>query len=185
MKLTLELLYRDHDDLRRILYLLEQLLIDTYRGSSHSCQMMQRLLAYIQDHPECVHHPAEEAIISIIFKNKLNDSKFSKDVKTLMKDLSEIEGILRSAVEAVETLLASPDSDISDCGNKLSNFINRQRSHLLFEEMNVYPYIADHLGKQDWQEIAVLIPDYQHSIFGEQIKKEHELIFKAPFLQDP
>lgn len=179
MKLTLELLYRDHDDLRRILYLLEQLLIDIYRGSSHSCHMIQRLLAYIQDHPECVHHPAEEAIISIIFKNELNNRKFSEDVKTLMKDHSEIEGILRSAVEAVETMLASTNPDITDCCNKLSNFINRQRSHLLFEEANVYPYIAEHLGKEDWQEVAVLIPDYQHSIFGDQVRKEHELIFKA------
>ena len=180
MKLTLELLYRDHDDLRRILYLLEQLLIDIYRGSSHSCHMIQRLLAYIQDHPECVHHPAEEAIISIIFKNELNNRKFSEDVKTLMKDHSEIEGIMRNAVDAVGTMLIDTSPDITDFGNTLSALINRQRSHLLFEEMNVYPYIAGHLGKEDWAEISVLVPDYEHSIFGNQVRKEHELIFKAP-----
>ncbi|MGB5177619.1 MAG: hemerythrin domain-containing protein, partial [Gammaproteobacteria bacterium] len=105
MKLTLELLYRDHDEIRRILYLLEQLLIDIYRGSSQSYPMIRRLLAYIQDHPERIHHPAEEAIFSVIFKNELGNRKFSEDVKTLMKDHSEIEGIMRDAAEAVGTML--------------------------------------------------------------------------------
>ena len=45
--------------------------------------------------------------------------------------------------------------------------------------MNVYPYIAEHLGNEDWEEIAALIPDYEHPIFGDQVRKEHELIFKA------
>ena len=179
MKLTLELLYRDHDDLRRILYLIEQLLIDIYRGSSQSYPMIQRLLAYIQDHPERIHHPAEEAIFSVIFKNGLGNNKFREDVKTLMKDHSEIEGIIRNAVEAVGLMLAGTKPDITDFGNKLSTLINQQRSHLLFEEMNVYPYIAEHLGNEDWEEIAALIPDYEHPIFGSQVKKEHELIFKA------
>jgi hemerythrin-like domain-containing protein len=179
MKLTLELLYKDHDDLRRILYLLEQLLIDVYRGSSQNYPMVQRLLAYIQDHPERVHHPAEEAIISVIFKNGLSNRKFREDVNTLMKDHSEIEDLIRNAVEAVGSMLVSTNPDITDFGNKLSTLINRQRSHLLFEEMNVYPYIAEHLGNEDWGEISALIPDYEHPIFGDQVKKEHELIFKA------
>jgi len=179
MKLTLELLYRDHDEIRRILYLLEKLLIDIYRGSSQSYPMIRRLLAYIQNHPERMHHPAEEAIFSVIFKNELGNRKFSEDVKTLMKDHSEIEGIMRDAAEAVGTMLIDRNPDITDFGNKLSALINRQRSHLLFEEMNIYPYIAGHLGKDDWAEIAVLVPDYDHSIFGDQVRKEHELIFKA------
>ena len=179
MKLTLELLYRDHDDLRRIVYILEQLLIDLYRGSSQSYPMIQRLLAYIQDHPERIHHPAEEAIFSVIFKNGLDNSKFREDVKTLMKDHSEIEDCIRNAVEAVGPMLVSTNPDITDFGSKLSILINRQRSHLLFEEMNVYPYIAEHLGNEDWREIATLIPDYETPIFGDQVRKEHGLIFKA------
>ena len=179
MKLTLELLYRDHDEIRRILYLLEQLLIDIYRGSSQSYPMIRRLLAYIQDHPERIHHPAEEAIFSVIFKNELGNRKFSEDVKTLMKDHSEIEGIMRDAAEAVGTMLIDRNPDITDFGNKLSALINRQRSHLLFEEMNIYPYVAEHLSGEDWKNISALIPDYEDPIFGNKVRKEYELIFKA------
>lgn len=179
MKLSLELLYQDHDDLRRILYLLEQELIDVYRGSSQDYSMVRRLLAYIQDHPERVHHPAEEAVFSVIFKNGISNKKFREDVKTLMKDHSEIEGILRDTVDTVVPMLVSINPDITDFGDKLSILINRVRSHLLFEEMNVYPYIAEHLGKKDWEEVAAIIPDYEHPIFGDQIRNEHEQIFKA------
>jgi len=59
MKLTLETLYKDHDNLGRILCLLEKLLIDLYRGSSGSHLLLQRILVYIQD------YPAEYAVFSL------------------------------------------------------------------------------------------------------------------------
>ena len=179
MKLTLELLYSDHDDLRRILYLLEELLIDLYRGSSQSYPMIQRLLAYVQQQRQSLPRSRHLALFSVIFKNGLDNSKFREDVKTLMKDHSEIEDCIRNAVEAVGPMLVSTNPDITDFGSKLSILINRQRSHLLFEEMNVYPYIAEHLGNEVWREIATLIPDYETPIFGDQVRKEHGLIFKA------
>jgi len=179
MKITLETLYKDHDNLRRILYLLEQLLIDLYRGSSQSYPMLQRILAYIQDYPERVHHPAEDAMFSVILKNGVSNKKFREDIKALMKDHSEIEGITRNTIETVEPMLTSTHHDITDVGNKLSTLITRQRSHLLFEEMNIFPYIAEHLSNEDWEKIAALIPDHEDPIFGDKVRKEYELIFKA------
>jgi len=179
MKLTLESLYRDHDGLRRILYLLEELLISIYRGSSQNYSLLRRILAYIQDHPERIHHPAEDAVFSVMFKNGVNDRKFRDDVNTLMKDHSEIEGIIRETIEAVDNILVSHHPGVADIGDRLSTLINLQRAHLLFEEMNVYPRIAEHLGEKDWEDIALLVPDHEDPIFGGEIKKEYELIFKA------
>jgi hemerythrin-like domain-containing protein len=96
-----------------------------------------------------------------------------------MKDHSEIEGIIRETIEAVDTMFVNPHPDFTDIGDKLSTLINRQRSHLLFEEMNVYPRIAEHLGGKDRENIAVLVPDHEDPIFGGEVKKEYELIFKA------
>jgi hemerythrin-like domain-containing protein len=179
MKLTLETLYKDHDNLRRILCLLEQLLIDINRGSSECYPMLQRILIYIQDYPTRIHHPAEYAVFSVISKNGANNRKFHEDVNTLMKDHSEIEDIIRDAIEAVGPKVVSTHPDIKDIGDKLSTLINRERSHLLFEEMNIYPYIAEHLGRKDWEIISALIPDYEDPIFGAKVKKEYELIAKA------
>jgi len=79
----------------------------------------------------------------------------------------------------VEPRLVSTHPDIADIGDKLSTLIIRERSHLLFEEMNIYPYIAEHLSSEDWENISALTPDYEDPIFGDKVKKEYELIFKA------
>ena len=179
MKLTLEALYKDHDNLRRILCLLERLLIEVYRGSGENFSMLHRILIYIQDYPARIHHPAEYAVFSVISENGSSHGKFHGDVNTLTKDHSEIEDVIRDAIETVGPMLVSTHPDITDLGDKLATLINRERSHLLFEEMNIYPYIAEHLGNEDWEEIAVLIPDYEYPIFAEQVRREYELIFKA------
>jgi len=179
MKLTLESLYKDHDNLRRIICLLEQSLIDIYREADRNYPMIQRILAYIHDYPARVHHPAEDAVYSVIFKKGVSNSKFREDVNTLMKEHSEIEGLIRNALKAVGPMLVSTSPDIADIGDKLSILINRQRAHLLFEEMNIYPHIAEYLDNEDWEKISTLIPDYEDPIFGEKVREEYERIFKA------
>lgn len=179
MRLTLETLYRDHDNLRRILCLLERLLIEFYRGSSENYLMLQRILIYIQDYPSRIHHPAEYAVFSVMSKNGVSSNKFQKDVNTLMKDHSEIEGIIRSAINAVGPALVSVRPDVVGIGDTLSAVINRERSHLLFEEMKIYPYIAEHMGSENWEIISALIPDYEDPLFGDKVRKEYESIFKA------
>ena len=179
MKLTLETLYKDHDNLRRILCLLERLLIEVYRGSGENYSMLHRILIYIQDYPARIHHPAEYAVFSVISENGGSHGKFHEDVNTLTKDHSEIEDVIRDAIETVGPMLVSAHPDITDLGDKLATLINRERSHLLFEEMKIYPYISEHLGSEDWENISALIPDYEDPIFGDHVRKEYELIFKA------
>ena len=104
MKLTLETLYKDHDNLRRILCLLEKLLIDIYRGYSENYLMLQRILIYIQDYPSHIHHPAEYAVFSTISKEGGSNNKFHEDVNTLMEDHSEIDDIIRTALEAMKLI---------------------------------------------------------------------------------
>ena len=179
MRLTLETLYKDHDNLRRILCLLEKLLIDIYRGSSVGHLMLQRILIYIQDYPSHIHHPAEYAVFSAISKDEDSNKKFHEDVNTLMEDHSEIDDIIKNAIKAVGPYLVSTHPDITDIGDKLSALIIRERSHLMYEEMNIYPYVAEHLSGKDWENISALIPDYEDPIFGNKVRKEYELIFKA------
>ena len=179
MRLTLETLYKDHDNLRRILCLLEKLLIDIYRGSSADHLMLQRILIYIQDYPSHIHHPAEYAVFSAISKDGDSNKKFHEDVNTLMEDHSEIDDIIKNAIEAVDPNLVRTPPDITDIGGKLPTLIIRERSHLLFEEMNIYPYVAEHLSGKDWENISALIPDYEDPIFGDKVKKKYKLIFKA------
>lgn len=179
MQLSLNILYKDHDNLRRILYLFEQQIIDIYRGKSDSVFMLQRILAYIQDYPERVHHPAEDAVFAVILNNRAIDEKLRENYRTLMKDHSEIEGLTRIAIQATESMHAPYRQDTGNIGDKLCTLINRQRSHLLYEEVNIYPFIAEYINNEDWEQIAGMVPDYEDPIFDDEIRKEYELIFRS------
>ena len=179
MKLTIETLYKDHDNLRSILCLLEKLLIDIYRGSFENQLMLQRILNYIRDYPSRIHHPAEYAVFSAISGEGGDNRKFHEDVNTLMADHSEIDEIIRAAIDAVSPRLVSAKPEMTDIADRLSTLINRERAHLLFEEVNIYPFIADHLSSEDWENISALIPDYEDPIFGDKVRKEYEHIIKA------
>ena len=179
MKLTLETLYKDHDNIRRILCLLERLLIDTYRGASINYQMIQQILIYLQNYPACIHHPAELAVFSSISEDGCKNRKFHEDVNTLLKEHIEIDCITRNLIEAVRSMLAGTHSDIADIGGELSTLINLDRAHLLFEEMNIYPFVAEHLSDEDWEMISAIVPDYEDPIFGDKVRRDYELIFKA------
>jgi hemerythrin-like domain-containing protein len=179
MIITLESLYRDHDNLRRVLYLFEQLLIDIYRGSSEDYEMLQRILAYIQDYPDRVHHPAEDAMFSVILNDSACSRKYREDIHALVKEHSNIEGITRNAIEAVESLILRTQPDITSIGDSLSTLLNRQRSHLLFEEMNIYPNITHYLNDEDWIKVSALYAGEEDPIFGDKVKTGYEDIFRA------
>lgn len=179
MRLTLETLYKDHDNLRRILCLLEKLLIDVYRGSSEGNLMLQRILKYIHEYPSRIHHPAEYAVFSAISREGESNRKFHEDVNTLMEDHAEIDDIIRAAIEAVSPRLVSTNLNMTDIADRLSTLIARERAHLLFEETNIYPFIAEHLTSEDWENISALIPDYDDPIFGDKVRKEYERIIEA------
>ena len=149
MKLTLESLYKDHDNLIRILNLIERLLSDYYRKPSQDYSMLQRNLAYIQDYLERVHHPVEGAMFSVILKNGVGNKKFRGNIKSLMRDHSEIEGITRKTIREVVSMFVNTDHDIKDIRSMIYALVDRLRSQILFEEMNIYPYIAAHLSCED------------------------------------
>jgi len=179
MALTLETLYKDHDNLRRILFLAESLLIDLCRGTSCDYPLLQRLLAYIQDYPERVHHPVEDAMLTTIFSNDVGGEKFRKDSSALIKDHTAIEKITREAVQAVESLLVEPEQDSARIAGILSTLISRQRSHILFEEVNIYPYISKHLDGEEWKRIAATVPDLDDPVFGDRVRAEYEMLVSA------
>ena len=172
MRLTLQTLYKDHDNLRRLLCLLEKLLIDIYRGSSEVPQMLPRILNYIRDYPSRIHHPAEYAVFSAISKDGDINRKFHEDVHKLMEDHSEIDDILRAAIEAAGPRLVGTYPDMTDLTDRLATLIARERAHLQFEEANIYPFVAEHLGNEDWENISALIPDYEDPIFGSKVRME-------------
>ena len=172
-------LYRDHDNLRKVLSLLEQSLVDICRGYLKDYRTLQHIIVYIQDYLELVHHPAEDVMFAVLFEHDIRHLEFSDKVKTLVKAHSELEVITRSASEAVESAIGRPDHDVADMVSSLSTLLSRQRSHIQFEEVYIFPYINKYLSSEDWEKIVALVPDDEDPVFGSIPRKEFEQILNA------
>lgn len=141
--------------------------------------MMYHILIYIRDFPSNIHHPAEYAVFSAMANNSGTDKKFRGDVDFLMKDHAEIENMLFGAIKTVESMLTQKNPDARFIGSMLAAIINKERAHLMHEEVNIYPYIAEHSDSKAWETISALTPDYEDPIFGGKVKKEYEPIVNA------
>ena len=142
-------LYNDHNRILKILNLLEIQLIGLCRKKTTDYQVMHTLVVYLQEYPEKAHHPLEDELYSMIIKSGVVDE--NDFVKDLIKDHTEIEEVTRDLREIIEDDLYGKSENMDHLIKKLSNFISKQRKHLLTEEMTLFPLIESRVALRDYE----------------------------------
>jgi hemerythrin-like domain-containing protein len=163
----------EHDHIRKTLNLLEMQFLDLCRGRSPDYSMMLSIIIYIQEYPEQMHHPLEDAVFSIILKRSEEGGRLAKE---LIADHTELEGVTRKLRESLESLKAGSVSDMEGLKHALSIFLHRQRRHLYVEEMSMYPLVGELVTDQDWKVVAAAAPTMDAPVFGERTGADYELL---------
>lgn len=166
-------LYNDHNRFRKILNLLEILLIGLCRKKTTDYRIMHNLVVYIQEYPEQAHHPLEDELFSVLIKSGVNESNF---ITNLIKDHTEIERITRVLREVIENNLHGKVSNIDQLITKLSNFISKQRLHLITEEMTLFPLVESTLTQHECEVIEATYMVEGDDAFGLRTDKDYELL---------
>lgn len=89
----------EHDHIRKTLNLLEMQFLDLCRDRTPDYSIMLSIVVYIQEYPEQVHHPLEEAIFSILLKRVSDEGKL---IRELVTDHTELEVVTRGLRRSVE-----------------------------------------------------------------------------------
>ena len=76
----LQKLTRDHENLSRLLDVLEKQLDDFHQGQEHDLDLMCELVEYIESYEDQVHHPTEDLVYER-FKSLTDDKRVA--VETL------------------------------------------------------------------------------------------------------
>jgi hemerythrin-like domain-containing protein len=163
----------DHDNLRKLLFLLEQLVVDLCRDTAVDFALLRRILVYFQDFPERVHHPAEDALFSVLLADGVGDEKLRENVRRLIRDHSRLEGQTRGVIRQVDGIIERTRWDIPALAAGLHELVRSQREHLMFEDMQLYPFIARQLDPAQWERIAALLPAGNDPLFGLQVGEEY------------
>ena len=148
---TLRKLRAEHDDLAKVLDVLEQE-VESYRQRGRlNRDIVGEVLDYCRGYPTLCHHPKEDLIY-----RKLRLAAEPVAINTVGDLLAEHEAL----AVLTDDLRAAADNLLSDAGENRSRFVRvaqafleRHRHHMKAEEDELFPLAVQCLSDEDWAEI--------------------------------
>jgi len=141
----------EHDDLTKVLDVLEQEVESYRKDGSLNREILGAVLDYCRGYPALCHHPKEDLIY-----RKLRLAADSAAIDSV-GDLITEHGAL---AELTDQLGAAVDNLLSDVGERHEGFVRvarvfleRQRQHIEAEDERLFPVAMQYLSDEDWTEI--------------------------------
>jgi hemerythrin-like domain-containing protein len=173
MSKIIEILLDEHRNIEKLLHVLEQELEVFDRSESPDYEILQSIIDYFQDYPECYHHPKEDIVFE---KLKLRDPAAAMQVGDAEADHEVETKRLNQFARAVEDVLAGRELARQTFHNVVRDFIRHQRQHMAKEEQLLFPAAVRALQPDDWAEIDARLSDRRDPLFdGATEEKFHAL----------
>ncbi len=160
---VLRRLRQDHDNLARLLDLLEQQLDQFHAGEEPVYELMCEMLEYIEGYAEQVHHPTEETVLKAILEQ---DPEHRPAIEALLKQhdtLGAMAKVFRQMLEGIVHGDVFPRNEVETAGR---DFLSLQRQHLKVENEEVLPRAMKMLDETTWRSIEERVPSEDDPLFG-------------------
>ena len=146
MTKIIEILREEHRNIEELLLVLEQELNVFDRNEQPDYEILQAVISYFQDYPDCCHHPKEDMIFEEL---KARDPVAAGSVGDLEaehqnegKRLQRVAQMIRSILTHHEVLRPTFDDIMRD-------FIEHERKHMEMEERVLFPAAVNALQPED------------------------------------
>jgi hemerythrin-like domain-containing protein len=150
MTRMIELLRGEHRDIEQLLNVLEDELKVFDRRERPDYEVIQAIISYFQDYPDCCHHPKEDMIFD---KLKARDPSAAKRVGDVEAEHRQETERLDRVARVVRNVLLDREIARQTFSDVMRDFIDHQRVHMQMEERTLFPAAASALRREDWQEI--------------------------------
>jgi len=150
MTKLIDILHEEHRDIERLLLVLEQELYVFNRAERPDYHIVQSVIEYFQDYPDCCHHPKEDMIFA---KLKARDPAAAATVGDLEAEHGKGSRRLRRVARTVENILAEAEIQRQAVDAIVRDFIDHERRHMAMEERVFFPAAIKALRPQEWAEI--------------------------------
>jgi hemerythrin-like domain-containing protein len=173
MPKIIDILLEEHQNIEKLLVVLEHELEVFDRGERPDYEIMQTIIQYFHDYPESCHHPKEEMIFARLKERDPAAAKAFGDVEAE----HELETQrLRSFSRAVDSVLADQEFLRESFHLAVHDFIAHQRQHLEKEERLLFPAAVKALRGEDWAEIDARLDDRKDPLFNGVVEEKfHDL----------
>jgi hemerythrin-like domain-containing protein len=163
MTRIIELLRGEHSDVEKLLNVLEDELKVFDRHERPDYEVIQAIISYFQDYPDCCHHPKEDMIFG---KLKARDPSAAKRVGDVEAEHRQETERLDRVARVVRNVLLDREIARQTFSDVMRDFIDRQRVHMAMEERTLFPAASNALRPEDWQEIESKWNDKTETLFN-------------------
>ena len=170
MARMIELLRAEHRDIEQLLNVLEGELEVFERRERPDYEVIQTIISYFQDYPDCCHHPKEDMIFD---KLKARDSPKAKGIGDVEAEHRRETERLDRVAKVVRHILLDREILRETFSTVVRDFIDHQRVHMALEERTLFPAAANALRPQDWQEIDSKWNDKTETLFNVAMEEKY------------
>jgi len=150
MTQLIDILREEHRNIEKMLLVLERELSVFNRAERPDYHIIQSVIEYFQDYPDCCHHPKEDMIFE---KLKARDPTAAASVGDLEAEHAKGSKRLRRVARTVENVLADGEILRQTVDEVIRDFIDHERRHIAMEERVFFPAAVEALRPQEWAEI--------------------------------
>ncbi len=168
MPKIIDVLIGEHQNIEKLLCVLEQELEVFDRSERPDYEILQSIIRYFQDYPENCHHPKEEIIFE---KLKARDPAAVKGFADVEAEHELEARRLRSFSRAVDSVLADQEFLRESFHLAVREFVEHQRQHLKKEELLFFPAAMNALRPEDWAAIDARLDDRKDPLFDSVVEE--------------
>ncbi len=170
MTRMIELLRGEHRDIERLLIVLEDEVGVFDRRERPDYDVIEAIISYFQDYPDCCHHPKEDMIFG---KLKARDPSAAKSVGDVEAEHRQETDRLDRVARVVRNVLLDREVARQTLSDVMRDFIDHQRIHMAMEERTLFPAAASTLRPEDWQDIDSTWHDRKETLFNVAMEEKY------------
>jgi hemerythrin-like domain-containing protein len=169
----IESLREEHRNIEEVLLVLEHELNIFSRGDRPDYEIINAVISYLLDYPDCCHHPKEDMIFE---KLKARDPLAAESVGDLEAEHRNEGKRLRQVSEMIRGILTHEEAPGQTFDNVMRDFVEQERRHMKMEERVLFSSAVAALRLEDWAVIEAKWSETEDSLFNVAIEEKCESI---------
>lgn len=176
MSAAIEALKRDHENIAKLLEILESEILAIEVGKTPDHALMRDIMRYMAEHSDRFHHPKEDLIFAQLLKRE-------PTVRADVEELITEHVFIRLAGQEFIGSLHSSGADSVDAREQLgvfgSRYVRALRDHMGKEENKLFPVATAMLTREDWKMIDAAIDTIDDPLFDEMTSDDYQRLYRA------
>ncbi|PKF62650.1 hemerythrin [Psychromonas sp. psych-6C06] len=169
----LETIHNDHRNINQLLRILRKKINLLENDEKVDFRLVKAMINYLRNYADKYHHPMEDLIYAYYLKYRVVPDEVANRLAREHKKIKEVTIALDELVEMVLLDAIVPKDQLIE---KLSEFVEMQAVHLMYEESQILPDIKNSLSADDWLNLE---QQWQHNhyddpLFGDNISEEYK-----------